>query len=499
VAVSSSEACAAGLIRLGTGTTGAEWSALPWRAVAALAVRERCTALAWLRSRDTILRHADAEVAQAWRDLALRMLARGHGQVEALATLTTALSTAGVECAVLKGAPLSAMLYGEPGARASADLDLWVPVRDRAAARVVLLDHGWQLADGDAPNDEAYRQAGAHGEHYLEVHSQLLHSRLSYLPFPAPEVATAEIAGHRLPVMTGALLPAYLAVHIARHRAPPALWFIDYHTLWGTLDDDARRLARWTARQCRADRYLDWILRRTNSVDAAVRGKRFALSHVGLQPERRDFHPMWRQMRLAPWPDGPLRALRAWLAPQWVSLTPLEPGGFVRRIRRHWRSAIGTGDERARRARASTVVARDVTVGGEQLLRVARDVSRLGGRMWITTTGTSMCPTLIDGDQVLVEAAARVTVGDIVLVNSAGAPLLHRIVETIGDRITTRGDARMTRDASVSRDDVIARAIRARRGTAEWSLAPSQWRRLRLRLASRGMRKTLIPDSRATA
>ena len=484
MASSRETSAAAGVVGLAMGVESVDRSSVSWRDVAALAVRERCVALAWLRSRETILQHADADVAHWWRDLALRTLARGHAHVEVASQVARALGEAGVPCCVLKGTPLSVILYGEPGARASADLDIWVPLDARVRAREVLARRGWRHADGGLPYDEAFACPSAHGENYLEVHSRLLHSRLSYLPLPDPEVEPIAVAGALLPVMTGALLPAYLAVQIARHRFAPALWLIDLRTLWERLDDDGRALASWAARRCRTHRYLQWALRRAHRLDSVIQGDRSAARRVGLGTARRDFHPMWRELRLAPLPDGPFHALRGWIAPSWAAPQTLGALGVLRRVRRHWRSAVGTSRDAARSAGPGGVPAREITVGGEQLLRIARDVSMVGGRMWITSTGTSMYPTLLDRDRVLVEPATCVGLGDIVLVNDGGAPVLHRIVRMSGDRVTTRGDARMTYDRPLGRTDIIARAVRVRRGPEEWSLSPSAWRRFRMRIAA---------------
>lgn len=475
---------AAGLIALATGSRDISWASLPWRDVAALAVRERCAALAWLRSAEIISQHADGHLTNWWRDLALRTLARGHAHVEVLAALTRTLSEAGVMCVILKGAPLSTMLYGEPGARASADLDVWIPSKDRHRARQVLLVEGWRHAEGEPPHDEAFSRPGPHGDYHLEVHGRLLHSRLEYLPLPDPEWASVAVGDHALPVMTGPLLPAYLAVQFVRHPFAPAVWLIDHRTLWGRLDGEARDVARWTARRCGLHRYLDWVLGRADMLEPAMHGDPAAVTNVGLRQQRRDAHPMWRQIRLAPSPVVAVDALRAWVSPEWVTTPEFNAVRVVQRVGRHWRTAIGTGTDRSRRSNVPGVPARDVTVAGERMLRIARDVSVVGGRMWITTTGSSMHPTLLDGDRVLLEPRGTVGVGDIALLDSGGSPLLHRIVRIRGDRVYTRGDARMTPDAVLRRGDIIARAVRARRGNAEWSLRPSIWQRLYLRLLS---------------
>jgi hypothetical protein len=498
VAESSSEiATAAGLIRLVTGSREAAWSCLCWRDLAELAARERCIALAWLRSSDIIARHADPELAAWWRDLALRTLARGHAHVSTLEALIDSLASVGVRAVVLKGTPLSAMLYGEPGARGSADLDLWLPFNNRRQARDVLLDDGWTHADGGEPDDEAFVRGGPHGDEYLEIHSRLLHHRLDYLTLPDPEFSEVRVADARLPVMTGALLPGYLAAHDACHRFAPALWLFDCRALWERLDEDARGLARWTARRAGLQRYLDWAVRRAELLDRVAEGDPSAAERVGLRRQRRDVHPMWRHIRLAPSIPSALRAAGAWLMPSWATSRHLGRSGLIRRLRRHWRAALRTSVPPRRASPGVAIGARELIVVGEHLLRVVREVSLAGGRMWINTTGASMFPTLLESDCVLLEPAARVNVGDIVLVDAAGSPLLHRIVRMHGDDITTRGDARMTPDATVGRSDVLARAVRARRGDLEWSLQPSGWRRLRLRTAAPGWTGSVVREPRA--
>jgi hypothetical protein len=477
---------AAAMIRLATGSESDDWSSVSWREVAALAARERCIALAWLRSRQVIVNHTHPNLAKWWRDAALSTLARGHAHVETLRAITRSLAAIGVRSVILKGAPLSTMLYGEPGVRSSADLDIWIPLEDRRRAREVLLQDGWDHADGEPPNDEGFRRLGPDGEYYLEVHSRLLHSRFDYLPLPDPECNQVAVAGSMLPVMTGSLLPAYLAVQIAKHRFAPVLWLIDFRTLWAQLDAQARELTQRTARQCGLHRYLGWVLRRSSMLVPVAAGDAFAVGRLGLHHERQDPHPMWRHVRLAPSTRAASRALWAWLAPPWVRSAGFAPFDLARRVTRYWAAAVGTS--RGYRGRwASTLAAREITVRPEQLLRVVREVSFVGGGIWISATGTSMWPTLLENDHVLLEPAIRLTLGDIVLADADGFPLLHRVVRMDRGLVTTRGDARMTADATIPRDAVIGRAVRVRRGQLEWSLKPSSWRRLRLRVdAARG-------------
>jgi hypothetical protein len=56
---------------------------------------------------------------------------------------------------------------------------------------------------------------------------------------------------------------------------------------------------------------------------------------------------------------------------------------------------------------------------------------------------------------------------------AADRPLLHRVVSTSNDEVTTRGDACDAADAPASRSAVVARAVAVARGARITVLAPS--------------------------
>lgn len=104
-------------------------------------------------------------------------------------------------------------------------------------------------------------------------------------------------------------------------------------------------------------------------------------------------------------------------------------------------------------------------VSGPALLEIARAATGTGGCLWIRVTGKSMNPLIRHGDRVLVaplRAPARV--GQIVLLDSGGAPLLHRIVDIDGGWLITRGDSRRSFDPRLPAAAVLGRVMAVRRG-----------------------------------
>lgn len=68
---------------------------------------------------------------------------------------------------------------------------------------------------------------------------------------------------------------------------------------------------------------------------------------------------------------------------------------------------------------------------------------QLGGRTaWVVTTGDSMQPLHREGDLVIVREAPRYEVGDIVAAHNEELrrPVLHRVVDSAGDRFVLKGD-----------------------------------------------------------
>ena len=81
-----------------------------------------------------------------------------------------------------------------------------------------------------------------------------------------------------------------------------------------------------------------------------------------------------------------------------------------------------------------------------------------GGQVKIPLVGTSMQPTLVAGDIIVLEKANEVAVGDVVLFRYDGRHLLHRIVAIEGDRYTMRGDNCVSNEVA-KREDIVARMM----------------------------------------
>lgn len=81
----------------------------------------------------------------------------------------------------------------------------------------------------------------------------------------------------------------------------------------------------------------------------------------------------------------------------------------------------------------------DVYVG--TLSEVWERILDAKGRVWIDVIGNSMLPTLVDGESVLVERAARPhEVGRIAVIAVPPRLVVHRVVDRCRGRLVTRGD-----------------------------------------------------------
>lgn len=85
-----------------------------------------------------------------------------------------------------------------------------------------------------------------------------------------------------------------------------------------------------------------------------------------------------------------------------------------------------------------------------------------GEQVSIVLVGTSMQPTLVNGDKLLLESVPDIVVGDVVLFRYRGRHLLHRVVAVEGDDYTMRGDNCVATER-VSRQDIVAKMVRLER------------------------------------
>lgn len=96
-------------------------------------------------------------------------------------------------------------------------------------------------------------------------------------------------------------------------------------------------------------------------------------------------------------------------------------------------------------------------VDNEIFFAAVEDQLREGKPVKITLVGTSMQPTLCNGDMLTLELlASEPHVGDVVLFRYAGRHLLHRIIAFDGNKYTMRGDNCASTE-TVSPSDIVAR------------------------------------------
>ncbi|MFN2400325.1 MAG: nucleotidyltransferase family protein [Gemmatimonadaceae bacterium] len=456
-----------------------------WPAVLDFAIQERCAAIAWLLSGSAIAAHADPLTARRWADAYHAACTKGHTQLMLLGSIAQAALESEVHCVVLKGPPLAQQLYGDPGVRCSDDLDVYVSQADRRRMRDLVSALGWTFSSGSDLGDETWVLHLGESQFYLEIHSSLTSSRLSYLRAGEPEWTTVPSEGisGTIRVHRGALLPSYLAASVAKHQFSPLARTIDVAALWSSLGESDRAAAYQRADESGLRRHLAWALKRTDALSAAARGDVRELRALGFSAgARSDVRPFVRDVLLAPSTRDSVRAITSYIWPPWLQS---QYGGVVtgtlRRIRYHWRA--GTLGRRvrdwktlmparrnydARGARSRTARVPEIT--GEALAEVVRSVTNEGGRMWFITTGTSMVPTIRAGDRVLLTPVrGDLNVGDIVFVEDHGQPLLHRIERLIGEKggggnsILTRGDACPRSEGPFEAASVLARVERAER------------------------------------
>ena len=97
---------------------------------------------------------------------------------------------------------------------------------------------------------------------------------------------------------------------------------------------------------------------------------------------------------------------------------------------------------------------------GDAYLRVACEVLRSEGRVWVVAEGCSMHPTVRSGDHVLLaRPPARLRRGMVVLTHEQDRFVLHRVVKLDSDSVRTRGDAHFVHDAAVHRRHVLGQAV----------------------------------------
>ena len=478
---------------------------LSWRAVFEIARKERCAPLAWLRSASMIRAAAPADVVAAWRTEAMWAISLADFWQGLLSETLAQLERSGVSPTVLKGLPLSQKLYGNVAARPCSDLDLHIPLAQRAAAHDALLAAGWRWRIGRAPDEAGYvRERGARMA-ILEVHSSLLDDGLvAHLPFAAPGRTQLAVGSLAVAAHDDDQLPAFLATHLAKHAMPPMLWFIDFHAFWDRLDQDERSRAWDAAHAARAERYLRWALDRNDDIVAAAGGDSAAIKRLGFsRGTRADRHNAARVAWLSSTPIDALRVASAWLLPDvargdWREIRRVvahRAAMIVRRAAGTRRSyaSIGSEDTPAPPQR------RSIVLGAGDFAAIVAELSPSRARFSIRASGTSMRPSLEPGTMVVLSPhSQRVpAVGDVVLaMTRRGSYVLHRVCAVGQGWVQTQGDANSRADDPVPVESVAAFAEAMLVGGVERPIPAARPIRLRRFLRATVGRRLRLGDAR---
>jgi hypothetical protein len=289
-----------------------------WQRTFEIAVAERCAPLAWIRSAAAIRAASPPNVSERWRSHALCATEHAHGQAVELTRLVESLADDGISSVVLKGLPLSVMLYGEIAARPVTDADLFIPMSQRAQAHDMLLGSGWRHLFGWAPGEGTYQSVNPALCPFVELHSSVLDENLlSHLELPAPEARFVDLGGSLVRAQDGALLPVFLAAHLAKHAEAPLLWWIDFATLYGGLADAEQSAVARLAVASRADRYLEWAIDGVGLLRIALTGGQEVA--IAAMRQLRVKHARHNAARVADLAFGMLdriRVLTAWAWPR---------------------------------------------------------------------------------------------------------------------------------------------------------------------------------------
>ncbi|HVE77908.1 MAG TPA: nucleotidyltransferase family protein [Gemmatimonadaceae bacterium] len=280
-----------------------------WERVLARAVRERCAGIAWLRSRQAISTAAPEAVVARWRSQAITLDNDGERRLECLTRVVRALTAAGVQPVVLKGAPLSERAYGDPHVRPSSDIDLYCDPAERLASESALLALGAVRSTRQTAGESAFVVSCAGHRQLVELHSRLIDDcLLHHIPLRRPDASETRIGMTAVPAHCGPSLPVYLACHLAKHRQAPLLWLLDLEALWSRMSATDRRATTLAAGDARVSRILAWALAWVEAVRRAAHGDPTAGARFARNSGR--WHrgsPLVRLCRLA---DTPLDAAR---------------------------------------------------------------------------------------------------------------------------------------------------------------------------------------------
>lgn len=113
-----------------------------------------------------------------------------------------------------------------------------------------------------------------------------------------------------------------------------------------------------------------------------------------------------------------------------------------------------------------------------ELMPTIRAALERGQRVRLAVTGSSMAPFLRDGDVVELETIHSLPrKGDVILVQwTEDRYVLHRVLQSAGDTIFLRGDAKRQREGPFARRDVLGKVVLSDRDGRRLKLDGGPWR-----------------------
>jgi hypothetical protein len=277
-----------------------------------LAYRERCLNLAWHRGREAIRRNAPGAVFDKWRHGATINGELAARQLQLIRRLTDRARAAGVTASVVKGLPLSALLYQHWALRGATDVDFCVPDHERHQFQELVISEGLTVSNDFLEGEAKYRCDDGAFSFSIEVHSELLDEPPLLpvrLPLPVPELLS--IDGQDVFVVGGPTLQLFLALELVAER-PLLIRSIDFMTLLASSHGDVQREARQMAARTRLTHYFDWALRHAKALQSAADA---SAADIGAVMTDRREHAGWRLTRLADGPGDALFCALEWLWP----------------------------------------------------------------------------------------------------------------------------------------------------------------------------------------
>jgi hypothetical protein len=172
-----------------------------------------------------------------------------------------AITAAGIEVLVLKGALLARTVYPMPEARIRTDIDLLVPADSLAGLRATLRQIGfapsYEVHGGPPMTQAQWVRRGERPLHAVDVHWDLFNLPLLKNRFDFDSLAARSMALPGMGPDVRGLSPADALLHACAHyfghhggEFRPDQWLLDMDLLWRAMDADTRAEAEALARDC---------------------------------------------------------------------------------------------------------------------------------------------------------------------------------------------------------------------------------------------------------